>query len=131
MTGGTKGGAHRALTLKAWVRRGGSPVTATPIYHLPSHLKLIVLVSEGQAGDALVSSNSVPVGNRETPRKTIPSFVNGRDFEVDPAWCCRYRDYTTDRTIQASIPGSGNRFSRDFSSFFFFFQRAANVKNAK
>jgi hypothetical protein len=35
MTGGTKGGAQRAHTLKAYVQRGGSPVTTTPIYHLP------------------------------------------------------------------------------------------------
>jgi hypothetical protein len=35
MTGGTKGGAQRARTLKTLVWRGGSPVTATPIYHLP------------------------------------------------------------------------------------------------
>jgi hypothetical protein len=35
MTGGTKGGAQRARTLKAYVRRGGSPITATPVYHLP------------------------------------------------------------------------------------------------
>jgi hypothetical protein len=34
MTGGTKGGAQKARTLKASVRRGGSPVTSTPIYHL-------------------------------------------------------------------------------------------------
>jgi hypothetical protein len=34
MTGETKGGAQRARTLKAYVRRGGSPETATPIYHL-------------------------------------------------------------------------------------------------
>jgi hypothetical protein len=34
MTGRTKGGAQRARTLKAEVRQGGSPVTATPIYHL-------------------------------------------------------------------------------------------------
>jgi hypothetical protein len=34
MTGGTKSGAQRARTLKAYVRRGGSPVTVTPIYHL-------------------------------------------------------------------------------------------------
>jgi hypothetical protein len=27
-------GAQRAHTLKAWVWQGGSPVTATPIYHL-------------------------------------------------------------------------------------------------
>jgi hypothetical protein len=37
MTGGTKSGAKRARTLKAEVRRGGSPVTATPIYHLHYH----------------------------------------------------------------------------------------------
>jgi hypothetical protein len=36
MTGGTEGGAERARNLKAYVRRGGSPVTATPIYHLPN-----------------------------------------------------------------------------------------------
>jgi hypothetical protein len=35
MTGRTKGGAQRARTLKAYVRWGGSPVTATPLYHLP------------------------------------------------------------------------------------------------
>jgi hypothetical protein len=35
MTGGTKGGAQRARNLQAYVRRGGSPVTATPICHLP------------------------------------------------------------------------------------------------
>jgi hypothetical protein len=34
MTGGTKGGAQSSRTLKAYVRRGGSLVTATPIYHL-------------------------------------------------------------------------------------------------
>jgi hypothetical protein len=33
MTGGTKGIARRARTLKAWARRGGSPLTATPIYY--------------------------------------------------------------------------------------------------
>jgi hypothetical protein len=32
MTGGTKGGAQRARTLKAQVRQGGTPVTAIPIY---------------------------------------------------------------------------------------------------
>jgi hypothetical protein len=32
MTGGTEGSAQRVRTLKAEVRRGGSPVTATPIY---------------------------------------------------------------------------------------------------
>jgi hypothetical protein len=36
MAGGTKGGAQRARIFQAYVRRGGSPVTATPIYHLPS-----------------------------------------------------------------------------------------------
>jgi hypothetical protein len=36
MTGGTKGGAQRAHTLKAYVRWGGSTITVTPIYHLPS-----------------------------------------------------------------------------------------------
>jgi hypothetical protein len=35
MTGGTKGGEQKARTLNAYVRRDGSPVTATPIYHLP------------------------------------------------------------------------------------------------
>jgi hypothetical protein len=40
MTDGTKGGAQRARTLRAWVRRGGNPVTATPIYHLPSKAML-------------------------------------------------------------------------------------------
>jgi hypothetical protein len=34
-TVGTKGAAQRTRTLKAYVRRGGSPVTATPIDHLP------------------------------------------------------------------------------------------------
>jgi hypothetical protein len=34
ITGGNKGDAQRTRTLKAYMRRGGSPVTAIPIYHL-------------------------------------------------------------------------------------------------
>jgi hypothetical protein len=58
MTGRTKGGALRARTLKAYVRRGSSPITATPIYHLSiligmqtlfyvtSHVLPIVILSQ-------------------------------------------------------------------------------------
>jgi hypothetical protein len=37
MKGGNKSGAQRACTLKAYMRRGDSPITATPIYHLPRY----------------------------------------------------------------------------------------------
>jgi hypothetical protein len=45
--GGTTGGAQRARTLKPKVRRGDSPVTATPIYHLSTICYLIPGVIPG------------------------------------------------------------------------------------
>jgi hypothetical protein len=45
MTGWIKGGAQRAHTLKAWVRRGDSPVTATPFYHLQSTKQMYCFLS--------------------------------------------------------------------------------------
>jgi hypothetical protein len=57
----TKGGAQRARTVK--VRRGGSPVTATPIYHLPS-ASANIRYGEEKIAFPLVKSELIPLGRQ-------------------------------------------------------------------